>query len=85
MGKKDVDGHELHTTAKSVEPRETNAHGDAFSFARVFVVVASDDESTHVADNCNLSALGVVAYRISRQRLTFWLPATQNSTRGSLG
>jgi hypothetical protein len=40
--------------------------------------------ASHVADNCILSDLGVVAYRISRQRLTFWLPATQNSTRENL-
>jgi hypothetical protein len=43
MCRGDVDGHRLHT-AGGVEPGETDAHGDAFSFAWVFVVVASDDE-----------------------------------------
>src|SRR5262245_50629067 len=32
-------------TAGDVKPGETDAHGDAFSFTRVCVVLASDDES----------------------------------------
>jgi hypothetical protein len=43
MCRGDVDGHRVHT-AGGVEPGETDAHGDAFAFAWVFVVVASDDE-----------------------------------------
>jgi hypothetical protein len=43
MGGWNVDGHGLHT-AGGVEPRETDAHEDAFSVACVLVRLTRDNE-----------------------------------------
>ena len=71
----DVNGHRLHT-AGGVEPGETDAHGEAFSSAWVFVVLASDDEGIIFPRTISTPQLcGLWTIRISRQRLVNTHPA----------
>jgi len=66
MGRRDLDGHGLHT-AGGVESRETNAHGeDALSVAGDLVLSTSDHEGIIVCEQLQPLTLWLVSIPISR-------------------
>jgi hypothetical protein len=65
MGGWNVDGHGLHT-AGGVEPRETDAHEDAFSVACVLVRLTRDNEGIIVLAQLQPLTLWLVSIPILR-------------------
>ena len=63
-----VDGHRMHA-AWGVEPRETDAHGDAFAIAWVLIMLAGDHEGIIFPEQFQPLTLWLVSIPISRQRL----------------
>jgi hypothetical protein len=72
-----VDGHGRHA-AWGVEPRETDAHGDAFSMAWVLMMLAGDHEGIIFPEQFQPLTLWLVSIPISRQRLVKNKPTLPN-------
>jgi hypothetical protein len=72
-----VDGHGRHA-AWGVEPRETDAHGDAVSMAWVLMMLAGDHEGIIFPEQFQPLTLWLVSIPISRQRLVKNKPTLSN-------